>query len=157
MHWRREKDATGEKGAGAKKEFKKLVTAGKVHGVLAYFEGEPVGWCSFDRRTDYARLDRSPSLKCEDAEKVWSVPCFFIKKDFRKQGVGTLMLERALKAMKKHGAKIVEGYPVNSYDYGKSIPAAFAWTGTQSLFKKQGFKAVGNKTGGKVRVRRKIW
>ncbi|MCX6112964.1 MAG: GNAT family N-acetyltransferase [Proteobacteria bacterium] len=155
MSWRREKDDDWKKiqGAETKKRFKKLVTSGKAHGILAYHDDEPIGWCSFDRRTDYVRLDRLPSLKCDDADLVWSVTCFFIKKDYRKQGVGSALLEHALKALKKHGAKIVEGYPVNPYSYGKNIPAAFAWTGTQSLFKKAGFKVVGNKGDSKERVR----
>ena len=155
MSWRREKadDWKNIQGAETKRRLKKLVTSGKAHGILAYHDDEPVGWCSFDKRTDYARLDRSPSLKCDDADQVWSIPCFFIKKDYRKKGVGTALLQHAIKALKKHGAKIAEGYPVNPYGYGKNIPAAFAWTGTQSLFKRAGFKVVGNKGGGKERVR----
>lgn len=158
MSWRREKGEDWEetKGAEAKRRLRTLVTSSRAHGVLAYCDGEPAGWCSFDRRRDYSKLDRSPSLKCADADQVWSIPCFFIKKEFRGQGVGTGLLAHALKAMKKHGALIAEGYPVKSYKYGKAIPSAFAWTGTQSMFKKAGFQVVGNRDGGKQRVRKEL-
>jgi len=158
MSWRIDK---GEKwatvkGAEAKKRMKKLVSSGKAHGILAYHGGRPVGWCSFDRRSDYLKLDRAPSLKCDDADEVWSIPCFFVKAGYRGQGVGSALLDGALKALKKRGAKIVEGYPVKSYSYGKEIPAAFAWTGTQPMFKKAGFKPVGNRNGAKQRMRKEL-
>jgi hypothetical protein len=47
------------------------------------------------------------------------VPCFFVHKSYRGQGVATALLAHALSAMKKLGAKTIEGYPVNSYSYGK--------------------------------------
>jgi hypothetical protein len=53
--------------------------------------------------------------------------------------------------------KIIEGYPVKpSKTYKSAIPAAFAWTGAQPLFLNAGFEIVGNKNGGKQRVRKKL-
>jgi GNAT superfamily N-acetyltransferase len=158
MSWRRVPGDDWEKNKGEinKARFKELVTRGKAHGALAFSEGKPVGWCSFDRRVEYAKLDRAPSLKCEDAAQVWSVPCFFVHQDFRGQGVGEALLAHAVKAMKKRGVKIVEGYPVKPEKSGKKTPAAFAWTGTRSLFAKQGFVVVGNPDGGKQRVRKEL-
>jgi len=155
--WRIEKGEKWDevKGPRAKRRLKKQVTSGKAHGVLAYSGDEPVGWCSFDRRTDYPRLDRSPSFRCNDADQVWSIPCFFVKAGFRGKGVATVMLAAALKMLKKKKAKIAEGYPVKPAKNKKPIPNAFAWTGTRQLFKRAGFKIAGNRQGGKQRVRRK--
>jgi len=152
MSWR---IAKGEKwndvkGAEAKKRFKKLIISGKANGALAYYGDEVVGWCSFDKRIDYLKLDRAPSLKCDDAENVWSIPCFFIKKEFRKKGVAALLLNHAVKALQSNNVKIIEGYPVK---LEKELPAAFVWTGTLSLFENAGFAVVGNKKG-KQRVRK---
>ena len=159
MMWRQEKGEKWDdvKGPLAKKRQKELVTSGKADGVIAFVDGEPVGWCSFGKRLDYPKLDRAPSLKCDDAEKVWSVPCFFIKSGFRGQGVATALLAHAIRSMKKKKANIIEGYPVKpSKTYKNAIPAAFAWTGTQPLFLKAGFEIVGNRDGGKQRVRLEI-
>jgi hypothetical protein len=52
--------------------------------------------------------------------------------------------------LKRQGVKIVEGYPIK---LDKELPAAFVWTGTLSLFEKEGFEVVTNKKG-KQRVRK---
>jgi len=158
MSWRVQKgeDWNAMKGAGAKARMRHLVLSRSAHGIIAYHDGTPVGWCSFGKRQDYFKLDRAPSLKCSDGAKVWSIPCFFVKKEFRRMGVGTQLLEHALKALKKKGALIAEAYPSKPYNYGKNMPAAFAWTGTQPMFKKAGFKIAGNRDGGKQRVRKEF-
>jgi len=155
MYWRVPRGEKWEAVRGAKNRarFRKLVTTGCAHGVLAYIDGEPVGWCSFDRKPDYDRLARSPSLRTPDAADVWSIPCFFIKAGFRGRGVATALLAAAVRALEKRGARIVEGYPVKPSRGGGMIPAAFAWTGTRSLFARAGFAPVGSRSGGKQRVR----
>ncbi|MHB8873350.1 MAG: GNAT family N-acetyltransferase [Myxococcaceae bacterium] len=158
MSWRVPKgekwaDLKGEK---ARRRMKGLIEGGEAHGVIAYADGEPVGWCAYGRRPDFARLDRAPSLACDDAGKVWSLPCFFVKSGFRGQGVATALLAGALKMMKQHGARLAEGYPAKPPKSGEPLPAAFAWTGTRSLFAAAGFEVVGNRDGGKQRVRRAL-
>lgn len=158
MFWRVEK---GEKwsavsGAKAKRRMHALVSRGEAHGVLAFADGEPVGWCAYGRRPEFARLDRAPSFACDDAAKVWSLPCFYVKSGFRGQGVAGALLAGALAMMKKRGAKLAEGYPVKPAKSGAPTPAAFAWTGTRPLFAAAGFKVVGNRSGGKQRVRKAL-
>lgn len=159
MYWRIEKSEKWEdvKGLKAKKRFKRLVDDGDVKGLLAYCDGEPVGWCTFGKRTDFSRLDRAPSLKCDDAESVCSIPCFYVKSSYRKKGVSTALLEAASKALADQGESILEGYPVKPTQAGnKNIPAAFAWTGTIPLFEKAGFKLVGSMTSAKLRHRKQL-
>ena len=155
MSWRQERGEKWEdvKGSLAKRRLSLLVKAEKAHGILAYDGGEPVGWCAFDRRVDFAKLNRSPSLACADAERVWSTPCFFVKRSHRGKGMAGVLLRAALSAMKSYGATVVEAYPVKPHPAGKTIPHAFAWTGTRSLFEAAGFRIVGNRNGGKQRVR----
>jgi GNAT superfamily N-acetyltransferase len=157
MHWRIAKGEKWEqvKGPVARARFRKLVTSGKAHGALAYVDGECVGWCAYGRRTDYDRLNRAPSLACDDAEEVWSLPCFYIKAGFRGKGVATVLLAAASRLAKRRGAKILEGYPVKQLKAGGEIPAAFAWTGTVPLFQKAGFERVSGKATGKQRMRKK--
>lgn len=66
------------------------------------------------------------------------------------------MLKAALAALKKHGAKIVEAYPVVPKDPRKPIPPAFAWTGVLKMFLENGFESVDQKEHGKKRVRRTL-
>lgn len=155
MYWRQRKGEKWEdvKGTENKRRLKKLVAEGKAHGALAYAGGHPVGWVSFDRRTDLPKLDRAPSLRCEDASEVWSIPCFYVKAPYRGKGVATQLLAFAVGSLRRAQAKIVEGYHVKAKE--RNIPAAFAWTGTTSLFRKAGFKPVGKRDAGKQRMRRR--
>ncbi|MBI2899283.1 MAG: GNAT family N-acetyltransferase [Planctomycetes bacterium] len=156
MYWRLPEGKKWEefKGAAAKRCFKRLVADGAARGLLAFAEGEPVGWCTFGPRPDFARLDRAPSLACDDADRVWSIPCFFVKGGHRGKGVAGALLGGACAAMKRAGARVVEGYPVRDSRDGKPIPAAFAWTGTLSLFRRAGFRPAGPRGTGKRRMRK---
>lgn len=158
MYWRLEKGERLEdiKGAESKWRMKRLVGQGQAQGLLAFVEGEPVGWLALGRRRDFKRLDRAPSLKCDDADQVWSLPCFFVHRDWRNQGVASALLEAAVKVLRRQEAQVVEGYPVKSSKGLEHIPAAFAYTGTVPLFLKQGFELVAERPKGRQRVRRRL-
>jgi GNAT superfamily N-acetyltransferase len=155
MYWRLEKGERWDdlKGAPAKRRFRKLVESGEAKGAIAFAGKEPVGWIAYGPRTSFPRLDRARTLACPDAGEVWALPCFFIKAGWRDQGVATALLTHALKSLRRRGAKIAEGYPVNLKP-GQRLPNAFAWTGTRSLFADAGFERAGTATTLKVRMRR---
>lgn len=144
------------KGEEARRRLEHQVKTGQAHAILAYVDGRPIGWAAFGPRRDFAKLDRAPSLACDDADVVWSLPCFFVTAGHRGQGVAGAMLDAATAAIKARGGAIAEGYPVKPPADGKPLPAAFAWTGTRSLFAGKGFAIVGNPEGGKARVRKSL-
>ncbi|MGE5400231.1 MAG: GNAT family N-acetyltransferase [Ignavibacteriales bacterium] len=153
--WRYEKgekwkDIQGDK---AKERLEKGIHDGSVHAILAFCGEKPVGWCTFGPRLTFPRLNRARTLKCEDPEKVWSIPCFFVLRHFRNKGVAKAMLDHALRAISNYGGEIAEGYPSKPDKDGNYIDA-FSWTGTRSLFEKAGFAVAGNPDGGKQRVRK---
>jgi len=156
MYWRLEKGERWEdlKGGPAKRRLKALVAAGKAQGAIAFAGNEPVGWIAFGRRRDFPRLERARTLACADAHDVWALPCFFIKPGWRDRGVASALLRHALRSLKKKGAKIAEGYPVNLKP-GQRFPNAFAWTGTRSMFADAGFELAGAGSTSKVRMRRR--
>jgi GNAT superfamily N-acetyltransferase len=141
------------KGEETKRRLRAGIEAGTTLGILAFVDGRPVGWCNFGPRTSYPRLDRCWTLKCDDADQVWSIPCFFVARGFREQGLAAALLRHALRAMKRRRGKVVEGYPSKPDKNGRYVPA-FAWTGTQSLFEKAGFRVAGNPQGARQRVRK---
>lgn len=155
MHWRLEKGERWEElqGLPAKRRMKALVASGRARGVIAFADKEPVGWVAFGPRRDFPRLDRARTLACEDADQVWSLPCFYIKPGWRDRGVAAALLAHALKRLHKSGAAVAEGYPVN-LKAGQRLPNAFAWTGTRSLFAAAGFELAGPGSTSKVRMRR---
>lgn len=143
----------GIKGPIARERLRAGVGNGSVYGILAFIQARPVGWCTFGPRDSFPRLNRARTLKCDDSALVWSIPCFFVARGYRRQGVAAVLLSHALEAIKGRGGKIVEAYPSKPDEAGEYIET-FAWTGTQSLFQKAGFTVVGNPEGSKQRVRR---
>ena len=133
-----------QKGAGNKRAFKKIVTAGDAPGILAYAGKRPIGWCAVAPREEYPVLGRSRVLGPVDDQPVWSVSCFFIAREFRSQGVTVPLLQAAVKFAKSCGAKIVEGYPQDLG--GSTLPAAFVWTGVLPTFAAAGFKEVARRS-----------
>lgn len=133
----RRSDFDRNKGQGNRKAMRKSVQRGETPGILAYCQGEPVGWCALEPREKFTTLERSRVLAPIDETPVWSVPCFFIRRDFRNRGLSSLLLKAAAKFAKQRGAKMLEGYPVEA-PKGK-MPDAFMYTGLPSAFEKAGF------------------
>lgn len=139
MYWRlKRKNYEAQKGAGNKREMKKLINSGVIPGILAFKNSEPVGWCSVAPRDDFAVLENSRILKRIDDKPVWSVVCLFIKKNYRNHGLSVQLLKAAKKYVKEQDGRILEGYPVEPKK--DKMADAFAWTGLASAFLKAGFK-----------------
>ena len=154
MWWRREKgeDWDALKGAANRRRFKRLVDRGRAHGIIAMDGDVPVGWCAFGPRLDFAALARARTLRCDDAERVWSIPCLFVRRGYRRLGVAAGMVAAAVAAMGKRGAEVIEAYPVRP-PKGKPMPDAFAYTGLPSTFRRLGFCHVGKRDQSRQRMR----
>jgi GNAT superfamily N-acetyltransferase len=138
MWWRlKRSEFERRKGEGNKQAMKAIVDSGEVPGLLAYAGGKPVAWCSVAPREQYPALERSRILKRIDDAPVWSVVCFFVEKSYRNKGMTVKLLRAAIEYVRQQGGKIVEGYPVEPRK--ERMPAAFAWTGLASAFKRVGF------------------
>lgn len=145
MYWRlRRSTWAKQKGEKNRRAFRKIVDAGEPAGVLAYDGDKPVGWCSVAPRQDFVTLENSRILQPVDDQPVWSLPCFFVAREYRRKGVTFLLLEGAVEYARKRGAKIVEGYPQDPKS--GQMADVFAWTGFASAFKKVGFTEVARRS-----------
>jgi GNAT superfamily N-acetyltransferase len=155
MWWRlpRSEFARG-KGEGNRRALRRIVRAGRAPGILAYADGEPVGWCSVAPREEYPVLERSRTLKRVDERPVWSVVCFFVTRPFRRRGVSVKLLEAAADYVRRQGGTIVEGYPVESRK--GAMPDAFAWTGLVQAFREAGFEEVERRSPTRPIMRREV-
>ena len=143
MWWRAEPGLWKQlQGAKAKGSFKRLVGAGRALGILAFSGDRPVGWCAFGPRADFPRLARSKAFQRTDVDGVWSINCFFIARDFRRQGLARGLLEAAIQACQQHGARIVEAYPVTTRGDGGKVSTGSAYPGPLCIFEEQGFQVV---------------
>ena len=140
MHWKLRGKAFDEaKGSATRQMHKSIVDSGTVTGLLAYSRGNVIGWVAVEPRTNYEKLAHSRVLKPVDGQPVWSVTCFYVAKDYRRQGVTVSLLKAAVEHVKHKGGRIVEGYPVET---AQDMPAPFIFTGTASAFQEAGFVEV---------------
>lgn len=128
----------GQVNEGNKNSMKEIIWDGKPVGLLGLLDGEPVAWCAFSPREHFTRLERSRVHKRIDEEEVWSIPCFFVDKNYRRKGLSMLLLKGAIDFAGKHGIKIIEAYP--TIPGKESIPDSFAWVGLYKTFEQAGFK-----------------
>ncbi len=129
---------------GNKAAQKATVDSGRAPGLLAYTGREAVGWIAVEPRGEYPRLERSRVLKPVDDQPVWSITCFFTRRDQRGRGVSVELLKGAIEHVRKHGGKIVEGYPIEPKT-GR-MPAPFVYTGLAAAFRKAGFTEVARRS-----------
>jgi GNAT superfamily N-acetyltransferase len=111
------------------------VRQGTPVGVLAYRNGEPVGWCSVAPRESYAALERYRKLVPIDSRRTWAVVCFFVDARFRRKGMTEGLLRAAVEYARSQGARIVEGYPVRPGEI-------YGYMGSNATFERVGFREV---------------
>ena len=125
-----------------------------VPGLVAYLDGEPVGWCGVEPRTRYPRILTSrvarASGEAPDDEGVWAVSCFVVRVGFRRRGVAGALLAAAVDHARASGARVVEGYPVDTAE--KKASSAELYHGSLGLFEKAGFRVVARPAPGRALV-----
>ena len=141
MYWRiRRSDFHREYGEGNRQAMEAIIASGRVPGILAYLDGQPVGWCSVAPRQESPVLDRSRTLKRVDDEPVWSIVCFFVTAQYRQRGVSAALIEAAIAYAKDNGARIVEAYPlIRGHTHANRYET---YMGVTSTFEKAGFREV---------------
>jgi GNAT superfamily N-acetyltransferase len=121
------------KSPARKQQMLDRIADGVPVGLVACDKGRPVAWVSVAPKDTF-----QPGLGgVKETDKVWSLTCMFIAKEYRKRGLSALLIEAAAKHAKKHKATILEAYPVDpdspSYRHMGFVPA----------FKRAGFEADG--------------
>jgi GNAT superfamily N-acetyltransferase len=117
-------------------------------GLVAYLDGEPVGWCAVEPRPAYTGLVRNNRVpwegRAEDKadESVWAVTCLFTRAGFRKRGVSRALARAAVDFARDRGARAIEGYPMTS----KNAILEELHVGTGAVFAGAGFAEVSRPT-----------
>jgi len=117
-------------------------------GLVAYLDGEPVGWCAVEPRTEYEGLVRNNRVpwagRAEDKsdDSVWAVTCLFTRAGFRKRGVSRALARAAVDFARERGARAIEGYPMTT----KNVILEELHVGTEGVFADAGFTEVSRPT-----------
>lgn len=154
MWWRvTNKEFNEMKGEGHKDALRTLVHQRREPGLIAYIDGVPAGWVTVAPRADYVRLKTSRIWAAVDDQPVWSIPCFFINKKYRRMGMTLRLIDAAVDYAKAHGATIVEAYP---HDVEKVVNPMNLYTGAVSTFVSAGFVEVARKKPGRPMMRKTL-
>jgi len=130
----------GKADGGNKDAMHDIVMENKPTGILGFYEGQPIAWCAFAPREHFTKLEKSRVHKRIDNNPVWSIPCFFIDKNFRHHGITVELLKGVIRHAKETGIKIIEAYP--TIPTTESLPDSFAWIGLYKSFERAGFEIV---------------
>ena len=110
-------------------------------GLLAYDDATPVGWVAIEPRPAYHRIVNGGIEHTEDptADDIWVVSCFVVRVGRRRKGVAAALLDGAVDHARRHGARIVEAFPVEA---GPGVSSADLYHGPLSVFEAAGFETV---------------
>lgn len=138
MWWRSTRREFEQRGCeGNRQAMKAIVQSGQVPGIMAYYQGQPVGWCSVAPREQYGALERSPVLKRLDDTAVWSLICLFVTSGYREQKIAEALIQAALEYVRSQGGQVVEAYPTQPGE--GPLPPVSSFMGVPAIFERAGF------------------
>jgi GNAT superfamily N-acetyltransferase len=112
--------------------------AESTSGLVAYFNGEPAGWCAVEPRTAYQRLLRarvpwSGRQEDKDDDGVWAATCFVTRTGFRRRGISRALAHATVDFARSRGARAVEGYTIINRP-GQEFSSGELYVGSRSIF-----------------------
>lgn len=135
--------------------FRNEIDEGPPPGIIAYVDGEAAGWIRIGPRARQARIPRTRMIAAAtaeplDDESVWAVTCFVVRREHRGAGLNGDLLRAAVDFARDSGARLIEGYPVDTAGEKKRTNDLFH--GTLSTFTNAGFTATAELKPGRTLV-----
>jgi GNAT superfamily N-acetyltransferase len=126
-------------------------------GLVAYLDGEPVGWVAVEPRPAYPKLrtSRVPWAgrdEDKDDPSVWAVTCFVVRKGYRGRGLTYHLARATIDFARERGARAIEAYPMITQP-GKEITWGELHVGARQVFEEAGFVEVTHPTARRVVMR----
>ena len=126
--------------------------SGTTSGLVAYLDGEPVGWCAVEPRSNYPRLLLKTRVPWEGRAEgktddgVWAVTCFVTRAGFRRRGISRALARATIDFARQRGARALEGYPMVTQPSEKFTLLSELHVGSRSIFAAAGFTEVSRPT-----------
>jgi GNAT superfamily N-acetyltransferase len=125
--------------------FRVRVETGPPPGLIAYRDGEPVGWVQVGPRTDVPNWNGPRRLTAPtpdapaDDPGVWSISCFAVRAGNRREGIATALLDGAIDWARENGARVLDACPVDAGERRRPISM---YHGAASMFHRADFREV---------------
>jgi GNAT superfamily N-acetyltransferase len=120
-------------------------------GLVAYLDGEPVGWCAVEPRSAYEGLARNNRVpwegRSEDKsdDSVWAVTCVFVRAGYRGRELAYELARAAVDHARGRGARALEAYPILTTP-GQKISWDEIHVGTPGIFAAAGLAEINRPT-----------
>lgn len=124
------------------------IACGTMQGLLAYRDGQVVGWCNAAPRTMLGAFDDEPD---PDAAKLGQITCFVVAAAHRRTGVATALLAAACELLRDLGLTIAEAEPL-----AEATTDAENHFGPLRLYLAGGFTVLKTAANGTVTVRKQL-
>ena len=125
--------------------FRVRVETGPPPGLIAYRDGEPVGWVQVGPRTDVPNWNGPRRLTAPtpdapaDDPGVWSISCFAVRAGNRREGIAMALLDGAIDWARENGARVLDACPVDAGERRRPISM---YHGAASMFHRADFREV---------------
>ena len=147
------KEMASRGGDGNRELMHGRVRSGAPLGLLAVEDGKALGWVAVAPRPTYPRLKASVISRIDDeVPDLWTVTCFYVGEGGRRRGLGGSLLSAAFDYAVAHGARTVEGFPVDTST--REFAAHELYHGTLDMFTAAGFELVERRGKSRALVRR---
>ena len=146
------RDATGRRPkdrVGQKALLEGMARRDVPVGLLAYYGGEPVAWCSVAPRETFAPLGGIDNPG-EPPGAVWSITCFYVRSAYTRRGMMRTLIDAATAYAARNGAQTVEAYPV------PPDAPSYRFMGFTPAFAQAGFVEAGRAGKRRIVMRRRV-
>lgn len=132
-------DADRRQGPDGEAVKQRLVLAGRAHAALVLDGEQAIGWAEYGPPAELPRIYHRKEYEAHPGQPAdYRVPCFFVDRDHRRQGVASAALAGVVDLVAAAGGGTIEGYPRT--DIGtKKLSASFLFSGTVAMFEREGF------------------
>ena len=136
--------------------IRERIEAGPPPGLLAFDDGQVIGWMQIGPRADVPEWNNagrgSAPVAAGDAfdPSVWAISCFFLRTNARGKGLSHGLVGGGLAFARENGARFVEACPI---DRSKSSRSVGLFVGSTRVFEKAGFSKLVERKAGRPLMR----
>lgn len=136
--------------------IQRRIEAGPPPGLLAFIDGQAVGWMQIGPRADVPEWNNAgrasaPLVSSEAADPaVWAISCFFIRTGARGRGLSHHLVSEGIAFARREGARLLEGCPMRQAQTSKSVGL---FVGSERVFERAGFQTVVERKAGRPLMR----
>jgi len=128
----------GQSVEGNRAVKERLVSEGQAHAAVVFDGDRAVGWCQYGSPEELPRITHRKEYESGLVGPAdYRITCFFVDRDYRRDGVAAAALQGALRLIAETGGGVVDGFPYETH--GEKSNASFLYNGTRSLFEHAGF------------------